>query len=220
MKGGPEALLIKWLCSIVNSPLAFLYVLLPVIGLECFSSMQRGSAVVATLPIKRKDVLQSLYLVALISATTSAAIAAAINTIITYSTSGLALDLRYYYVMFLTYIVAFIPTMLFVTSLGMVLYSITPLKSEVPVLISVVYLMIVPLLRILAILATGGEESGTVLAAIFSPSYGFLEFLRYLVGGVIQYSQALACLVASAASLVTMTAMAVVLFSEYAEVSL
>jgi len=156
---GLEALFIKWLCSIVNSPLAFLYVLLPVIGLKCFSSMQRGSSVIITLPIKRKDLLQSLYLVALISAATSATIAAAINTIITYSTSGLALDLRYYYIMFLTYIVTFIPTILYVTSLGMVLYSITPLKSEIPVLISVVYLMIVPLLRILAMLTTGGEEA-------------------------------------------------------------
>jgi len=121
--------------------------------------MQRGSSVIITLPIKRKDLLQSLYLVALISAATSATIAAAINTIITYSTSGLALDLRYYYIMFLTYIVTFIPTILYVTSLGMVLYSITPLKSEIPVLISVVYLMIVPLLRILAMLTTGGEEA-------------------------------------------------------------
>ncbi len=218
-QGGVIPFLLNSLSQTLATPLAFLIVVLPSMVTEFLGSMKKGSAIVTLLPVSRGDIAASAYFITLIAGLSAATIASYINTVLTYFVTGLQVPPNYLLISVAAYLATFVPTMLFATSLALLLYSSTPIKSGIPWILMVLYLVAIPLALLLASSATHSEVASKIVLSALSPSYGFLELLRYLLEDSTHTLSAL-CFGISMASLVSVTILAIAMFRAYGEVVL
>jgi len=216
-EGGPWGAFMYILESALVSPLAFTYVMIAVASLDFLGSRSRGSVISVLLPVSRLDVIKSLYLLSVISGITASVVCTYVNTILTYLVTGLKVSSYYPLLVFLTYLVTMVPTLVFITSLGMLIYSLTPIKSNISWILSIVYLVIMPVGLSMLSNVIKSRFAGEVLSSILTPGYGILRLLHASLVNTL--GNALPCFIASMLSVAIVTSLAIVIFNTYAEVS-
>ena len=220
-KGGVWSAFIETLKDALASPIAFTYVLIATAALDALSSKRRGSSIITLLPVNRSDIIKATYLITLVTAITATLVGTYVSSIYAYFTSGLKISSDYPVIIFSIYLVALVPTMIFITSLGMLIYSLTPIRSNIPWILAVVYLIGIPIIMGILGGVVRSEYLSKLILSILIPSYGLLNYMQHLmIGNAFIDVNTLTYFIASITSVSVITPLAIVVFNTYAEVSL
>ncbi len=220
-EGGTWNAFINMLEQVLASPAAFTYVLVATAALEALSSMKRGSSIITLLPINRSDIIKAIYLITLVTTITAVLVGTYVNSVYAYLISGVRISGKYLLMVLSTYLVALIPTLVFITSLGMLIYSITPIKSNIPWILAILYLVGIPIVADILSNLTKPEYLSKLILSILTPGYGLLNFIQHVaLGNALSNVTAITCFIASIVSISVITPLAIVIFNTYAEVSL
>ncbi len=220
-EGGMWNAFIDTLKHILASPVAFTYVLIATVALEALSSMKRGSSIITLLPISRLDIIKATYLITLVTTITAVLVGTYVKSVYAYLISGIKVSSEYLLMVLSTYLVALIPTLVFITSLGMLVYSITPIRSNTPWILAVVYLVGIPIIVSILSNLTKSEYLSKLILSILTPGYGLLNFIQHMIlGNALSNVTVITCFIASIVSISVITPLAIVIFNTYAEVNL
>ncbi len=203
--------------NVLASPLIFTYVPIAAASVEFLCSMKKGSLIAVLVPINRMDIVKAYYFLTLVAGIAASLVSTYINLVYAYLLSCLKVGCYYPLAVLGTYLIALIPTLIFVTSLSMVIYSLTPIKSGLPWILTVTYLIGVYAPAIAVYSFTGSKLAYEVIWSIFSPGYGMLRFMSQFLSGAVGWA-AVTCLIASEASVLITSILAIALFNTYAEV--
>ncbi len=216
-KGVLGSLLTQIRYSLVT-PLTFAIALASVVPLEVLSSGRKGSSIIVLLPVNRSDITKASYCVVVAMAVAASLVAAFVRYVITYYLSGILVSYELGLKLLAIYLLSTVPTITYILSLGMLIYSLTPLKSGIPWVMTILYLVGIPLIYSVTSSVMRGKYVSDLIASVLTPSYGVLTYIHSFLGASV--TDALPCLIASVASLITTTSLAVIIFRTYAEVSL
>lgn len=169
--------------------------------------------------MSRGDVIAIAYVMTVVAGITASLSASYINFVLTQFVTGLRVPGIYLPFSIVAYLARFMPTMIFATSLALLLYSVTPMKSGIPWVVMALYLIAVPMILILISGIAHNELAGKIALSALSPSYGFLELFKYALG-ITARQLAITCFSVSIASLILVTLLAITMFKAYGEVIL